>query len=70
MAMRRSAERRKQASRDAIKRSGAKPGHRVLYGVQVPERLWAALVYDARKFREKHSLESTRSMIRTVLSYL
>lgn len=63
-------DRRTAARASAIARSGALPGHRKLYGVQVPERYWPAikpLAVDYRN-RDKATLVKTQRMIRKALA--
>lgn len=38
-----SEERRKRAQEAAAQRLGAKPGHRIVYGVQVPREHWPSI---------------------------
>lgn len=62
-----SEDRRKKAKAAAVAGSGARPGHRILYGIQVPEEYWPLLNRPAAKYRngkKKHTLVQTRKMIR------
>lgn len=59
--------RRRAASKAAIARSGAKPGHRILYGIQVPENHWDGISYAAHQFRQKNNLIATKRYIRYLM---
>lgn len=65
-------ERRKKASAAAIARSGAKPGHRLLYRVQVPIQYWPLIKYVAQRYRnmEGPTLKETRAFIKKLLELL
>lgn len=62
--------RRQAAKAAALKRSGAKPGHRKLYGIQVPEKYFGAMKSIAIEYRNgrKASLGQTQRVIHKVLA--
>lgn len=71
-----SAEARAKASAAHRKRLGCEPGHRLLYGVQVPEDLWPQVHRAAHTFRKKEEnadpegLESTTQFVRVFVAIL
>lgn len=64
--------RRQAAKFAALKRSGAKPGHRKLYGIQVPEKYFSAMKSIAIEYRNgrKGSLSQTQRVIHKVLAII
>lgn len=66
--------RRKAASLAAIAKSGAKPGHRLLYGINVHQRDWPLIAKAANRYRhgkgKARNLEQTRAFIRTLMRML
>lgn len=65
-------ERRKKASAAAIARSGAKPGHRICYGINVPEPYWPLISFIVTRYRnlEKRTLKETKAYVQTLLGLL
>lgn len=66
-----SEQRRKAASASAIERSGAKPGHRLVYGINVPVGLWKTVAIAAYRFRHarpgKRSWRATHAFVKRLI---
>jgi hypothetical protein len=67
-------ERRKAARAKAIERSGAKPGHRLVYGTNVPIEISEIVAAEAYRFRhggpKKRGLRATHAFMRRLTAEL